>query len=208
MISNRKSYFKFKRLPVSPEELRNSIEQQKTPSREQPHPQEIFSWVAPMRPYKKQSTGILRFYLAVTLLMTLLVFFFGDRILILPIWSTLFVIYILTVTPPPVAENRITKFGIDIAGRMYRWEDLSHFYFVKRFDYDVLTIMSQQEKGTHLYLVVPDEKIKARLMQILGEHLVYLKEPIPTATDRMAMWLTSLMPDEGGSQADLSKTEA
>ncbi|MBP9816165.1 hypothetical protein KBD09_02935 [Candidatus Woesebacteria bacterium] len=208
MIKKQKTLFKVKRLPVSPEELRTTIEQQKNPTGDEPHPQEIFSWVAPVRPYKKQTAGILRFYLAVTLLMTLLVFFFGDRILILPIWSTLFVIYILTVTPPPVAENRITKFGIDIAGRTYRWEDLSHFYFVKRFDYDVLTIMSQQQNGAHLYIVVPDEKIKARLMQILGDHLVYLKEPVHTATDKMATWLTSLMPAEVESQADLSKTEA
>jgi len=208
MVTKLSTLFKFKRLPVSPEELRTTIEQQKASVGEQPHPQEVFSWIAPVRPYKKQSAGVLRFYLAVTLLLTLLVFFFGDRILILPIWSTLFVIYVLTVTPPLVAENRITKFGIDIAGKTYRWENLSHFYFVKRFDYDVLTIMSQQQSGVHLYLVVPDEKIKSALMHILGEHLVYLKEPIHTTTDKMASWLTSLMPAEEASPTDLSKTEA
>ena len=193
---------------MSPEELRTSLEQQKIPPQEDRHPQELISWVAPMRPYKRKSTGILRFYLAVTLLLSLLVFFFGDKILILPIWSTLFVIYILTVTPPASVENRITKFGIDIDGRTYRWETLSHFYFTKRFDYDVLTIVGEARGGVRLYMVITDSKIKEKLLHIVGEHLVYLKEPLLSTTDKMALWLSSLMPDEEASRADPSKTEA
>lgn len=191
---------------MSPEELRNTIEEQK--DNLDNHPQEIFSWKAPLRAYKKKSSGVLRFYVALALLLTLLVFFFGDRILILPIWSTLFLIYILTITPPPIIENRITKFGIDTSGRTYRWEHLSHFFFVKRFDYDLLVVVGQPPYSNHIYMVVPNEKNKNELTKILGEHLVYMKEPQRNLTDRMASWLMSLMPDEEGSPVVPLKTEA
>lgn len=205
---SNKNALQFTRLTVSPEELRTTIEEQKSQKVDQTHPQELYSWAAPIRPYKKKSEGILRFYLAIAFLLTLLVFFFGDRILVLPIWSTIFVVYVLTITPPPVITHRITKFGIDIAGITYRWDKLSHFYFVRRYDHDVLSIVGHEQTGIYLYLVMPDTKTKDALANILGEHLMFLKEPKYSMTDRMALWLTSLMPGEEAPRADLSKTEA
>ncbi len=189
---------------MSPEELHDTIQEQKEDTAAR-HPQEIFSWKAPLRAYKRKSTGVLRFYLALTLLLTMLVFFFGDRILVLPIWAMLFLIYILTITPPPIVENRITKFGIETSSRMYRWESLSYFYFVKRFDYDMLVVVGQVSLGNHLYMVVPEEKMKRELTKIIGEHLIYMKEPQHNLTDKMAGWLTSLMPDEEEPRVDPSK---
>src|SRR3989338_4341121 len=106
------------------------------------NPQTVFAWKAPLRPYKKRSRLVLRFYLAVTLLLSLIVFFFGDKILLIPIWAVLFLFYVLTITPPPEVENKISKFGLETAGVTLRWEALSHFYFTKRFNFDILTIVS------------------------------------------------------------------
>ena len=122
------------------------------------NPQVVFSWKAPIRPYKKRSGLVLRFYLAVALLLSLIVFFFGDRILIIPIWAVLFLFYVLTITPPPEIENKITKFGLETAGLTLRWELLSDFYFSKRFGFYVLTVISHAPYFYHAYLVVPDEE--------------------------------------------------
>ncbi|MDO9028554.1 MAG: hypothetical protein Q7U68_06825, partial [Candidatus Roizmanbacteria bacterium] len=88
------------------------------------NPQVIFSWKAPLRPYKKRSAIILRFYLAVALLLSLIMFFFGDKILLIPIWALVFIFYVLTITAPPDVENKITTFGVDAAGVTLRWEVL------------------------------------------------------------------------------------
>lgn len=193
---------------MSPEELRSTIEEQKTTRDVEKHPQELFSWQAPIRPYKRKTAGVLRFYLAVAVLLTLLVYFFGDLILVLPIWSTVFVVYVLTVTAPSMVTYRITKFGIEIAGITYHWDDLSSYYITRRFDYGVITITGQPQSGLFVYLVLPSNEVKTQVTSILNEKLVYLAEPQPSLTDRMAHWLTSLMPDEEAPRADLSKTEA
>jgi hypothetical protein len=161
-----------------------------------PNPQVVFSWKAPLRPYKKRSGFILRFYLAVTLLLSLILFFFGDRLLLIPMWALLFLFYVLTITPPPEVDNKITRFGIETAGVTLRWEVLSHFYFMKRFGYDVLIVVSNAPYFYHAYLVIPSEEIKTKLFSILTEHLVFQEKPTRGITDKIIDLLIKLIPDE------------
>ncbi len=160
------------------------------------NPQVIFAWKAPLRPYKKRSNIILRFYLSVALLLSLIMFFFGDKILLIPIWALVFIFYVLTVTPPPEVENKITTFGVDAAGVTLRWEALSHFYFGKRFGFYTLTIVSQSPYFYHVYLVVPTEEMKKKLISILSHHLLYQETPRKTITDKMLDWVSFMIPDE------------
>ncbi len=160
------------------------------------NPQIIYLWKSPLRPYKKRSSIILRFYLAVALLLSLIVFFFGDKILLVPIWSLLFLFYTLTITPPPEVENKITRFGIDAAGVTVRWEALSHFYFGRRFGFNTVTVVGQPPYFYHLYLVIPDEETKKEVGRLLSEHLVFQEKPQKTITDRLSDWLSQLIPEE------------
>lgn len=160
------------------------------------NPQVVFSWKAPLRPYKKRSRLVLRFYLAVALLLSLIVFFFGDKILLIPIWAVLFLFYVLTITPPPEVENKITKFGLETAGATLRWETLSHFYFTRRFGFYVLTVISHAPYFYRAYLVVPSDEIKKSLTLILSEHLIYQDRPQRGLTDKMVDWFAKLIPDE------------
>ncbi len=162
----------------------------------EPNPQIVYSWRAPLRPYKKQSGLILRFYLAVAFLLSAIMFFFGDKILLIPIWALVFLFYVLTITPPPEVDNKITTFGIDAAGVTLRWEVLSHFYFGKRFGFYTLTVVSQAPYFYHAYMVVPNENIKKKLIEILSRHLVYQEKPQKTLTDRMLDLLAKVIPDE------------
>jgi hypothetical protein len=170
---------------------------------ENENPQIKFLWKAPLRPYKKQSSVILRFYLAIALLLSFIVFFFGDKILIIPIWALVFIFYVLTITPPPEVENKITTFGIDAAGVTLRWEMLSHFYFGKRFGFHTLTVVSQSPYYYHLYMVVPTEDMKKKLITILSPHLLYQEMPTKTFIDKMLDFISTLVPDE----EEISKSE-
>ncbi len=166
------------------------------------NPQVIFYWIAPLRPYKKKSSIIIRFYLALSLILSAIVFLFGDKVILLPIWALLFIFYVLTITPPPNIENKITKFGVESDGIIWRWESLSHFYFEKRFGFHILTIVSQPPISYHLYLVVPNEEIKKHLFQILSEHLAYQEKPNKTITEKLAHWLLNLFPEDNSESSN------
>ncbi|MCX7955559.1 MAG: hypothetical protein N2593_00390 [Patescibacteria group bacterium] len=160
------------------------------------NPQLIFSWRAPLRPYKKKSKLIVRFYLGLAFLLSSIFFFFGDKVLIIPIWSILFLFYILTITPPPEVENKITAFGIDSAGIVVRWENLSYFYFEKKFGFYTLTIVGQPPYYYHFYMVVPNESTKNKLISILSQYLLYQEKPQKNIGDKIIDFLSQLVPDE------------
>ncbi|MFA9288374.1 MAG: hypothetical protein ACEQSA_00645 [Weeksellaceae bacterium] len=160
------------------------------------NPQIVYSWKAPLRAYKKTSKRVIRFYLALALLLSVIVWFFGDLILIVPIWSVLFLFYTLTITPPPEVDNKITKFGIETAGITLRWEALDHFYFKQRFGFTILTIVSHGPYYFHAYLIVPSPEVKKSVMKILTEHIIYQDRPRQTFTDRMIGWLSYLLPED------------
>ncbi|MBI1862589.1 hypothetical protein HYS00_00545 [Candidatus Microgenomates bacterium] len=164
--------------------------------KEHANPQIKFVWDAPLRPYIKRSSEVLRFYLAVTLICSSIVILLGDPILLLPLWALLFIFYIFTVTPPEIITNKITQFGVETVGATYRWEVLSYFYFTERFGYDQLVMVSHAPEFHHIYLVVPSEKVKSELVRLLSQHLVYQERPARTITDRLIEWFSKLVPRE------------
>lgn len=206
--------------PMNPEEIRQKIQEEKSvvdssqsaavnnpSSYNTINPQIIYSWKAPLRAYKKTSKGVMRFYFALGLLLCLIAFFLGERILILPIGAVLFLFYVLTITPPPIVENNITKFGIQTPHETYRWEFLSHFYFMKRFDYEQLIIVSHAPYSQHIYLVIKDPEEKEKILKLLSEHLIFLEKPHKTFADKLSDVLTSLMPESDDDEAtEIAKT--
>lgn len=171
------------------------------------NPQTLYSWVAPLRAYKKKPVGVLRFYFAVAILLTIIVVFLREYMLTIPIWSTIFLIYALTITPPHDAEHTVTKFGLHTGAHTYPWGSLSHFYFIKKFDYHLLVVFTKQAYGHPLYLVIPNETVKHEVLHLLAEHLVYQESPEKTFADKMAEWLTTLMPEEESQTPDVKHEE-
>lgn len=168
------------------------------------NPQVLYEWKAPLRAYKKQSKGVMRFYIALALLLSVLIVLIGDRILILPIWASLFIFYALTVTEPPNITHKITHFGIQTEASIYPWEDLSFFYYTKRLDYYSIAIVTTRIYPSTLYLVVTDEKQLKKVVEILAQHLVFQDRPRQTITDRILQFFSSFMPQEE-DQAEPSK---
>lgn len=160
------------------------------------NPQLIFSWKAPARAYKKKQSGVLRFYFALALLISVIVALFGDWILILPIAASGFLFYALTITPPGDIEYKITKFGVEINGVTYKYDNLSGFYITRKFDYCVITLLSNSPFFRHIYLVIDDNKITQKIVNILTDHIVYIEKPQKTAPEKIAHFLSNMLPYE------------
>ncbi len=158
--------------------------------------QVLFSWTAPLRPFKKRSGGLLRFFLALALLVSAMVFFFGDMVTLLPIWALLFLFYVFAITPPPQVESRLTRFGVESAGILIRWDILSHYYFINRLGYDILVLVTQGPYFGHRYLVVPSNEVKQSIIDVVGKRLMFLSKPPRTLTDRLIEVFSRLVPED------------
>ncbi|OGK15214.1 hypothetical protein A2690_00350 [Candidatus Roizmanbacteria bacterium RIFCSPHIGHO2_01_FULL_39_12b] len=160
------------------------------------NPQVLFSWRAPVRAYKQKTEGILRFYFALALLLSVVVALFGDWILILPIAASVFLFYALTITPPGNVDYKITRFGIEVGGIAYRYESLAGFYITQRFDYFVITAVSNSPFFNHIYLITNSQETLQTIVDVLSDHIVFVEKPQKTFTDKLASVLSSLLPEE------------
>jgi hypothetical protein len=162
----------------------------------QPNPQILYSWEAPLRPYIKRSPTIIRFYIVLAVLASLVILFWGDAALLLAVLAVLFIFYVLTVTPPPSVTNKITHFGVDTAGGTLRWEVLSHFYFIKRLRTEVLVLVTQEPYFYHAYLVIPNDETRKKVSSLLLDHIMFQEEPSKNLTDRFIDLFSKLLPTE------------
>ena len=133
--------------------------------------------------------------MALSLLISLIVFFFGDRILLIPILTLLFLFYVLTITPPPEVEHIVTTFGIETTGITLRWEFLSHFYYTKN-----LVLISLQSSVTPLIFTTriwsyPTTKLKKGYFSF-SKHLMYMEKAPRNFTDKVIEFLSKLIPDD------------
>jgi len=160
------------------------------------NPQVVLSWKAPLRPYKKRAGRVLRFYLAIALLLSLIVLFVGDKMVLIPLWSILFLFYVLTVTPPPTIKNAITDFGIETGGIMMKWGAFSYFYLTSRFGYRVVTLVGHAPYNSHVYLVLPNNKEQKKIINIFIKKLVYRQNPHRGMVDKLADFFLNFAPDD------------
>lgn len=173
----------------------------------QDNPQILFSWKAPLRPYIRRSSAVIRFYIALAVLISLILLFFGDKIVIVPVAALLFIFYVFTVTPPPEIENRITKFGVETGGAVVGWEDLGYFFYTSRFGYDILVLVTVPPYYHHVYLVVPNAGTKKVVSEQLAKHIMYREDPQKTVTDRLVEWFSALVPNEEGEVTQQSASQ-
>jgi len=159
------------------------------------NPQTLLMWRSPLRPFVRRTSALIRFYIIIALLLSIIVVFFSDFILLIPVWVMVFISYVFTASQPPEVTHRITQFGVDTAGATYVWEDLSHFYFINRYHYDVLVLVSHAPYSTHVYVVVP-ENMKTVVVNNLIKHLIYYDKAPRTFIDRSIDAFARLVPQE------------
>jgi hypothetical protein len=158
--------------------------------------QVLYSWVAPSRAFKERSASIMRFYFAISLLISIIVLFFGDKILVLVIFGLLFLFYALTTTKPESVEHKITTFGIETYNTHHPWEDLEKFYFTEHFGYQVLIIIGKNYYHGYTYAVVPNNDTKKDIIALLSKFIRYQKKPDITFSDKVIAWFSKLMPED------------
>lgn len=153
--------------------------------------QEVFSWIAPSRPFKKRDRQFFSTVLIIGLLVSLILFFAGQLLPIAVVISVIFLVYVLAVIPPGDVNHRITTYGIHIDKQLYYWEQMGRFWFEKSNGKDVLKVEVAQFPG-RLVMVVDDSN-KPIIKEILSEVLLQQK-PELTVYEKVAEWLQKKVP--------------
>lgn len=155
----------------------------------------LLSWTGPSHPFKKRDKVFFQTVAALTILLVVIVFFLHEFLLIGVILSVAFVVYAISSVPPVEVEHKITPLGFENAGRMFRWIELSSFWFEEKWDQKTLIIQTRLQFPAQVRAVlktVPEEKVK----DVIGKYLLFMGKPPKSWVDNTSDWLTKKIPLE------------
>ena len=169
----------------------------KTEEREiSPHEVVTFiEWVAPGRPFKKRTKQYYLTALLLMLLVEIILFLFSQYLLMLVVFSLVFVSFSLAAIPPKDFHYRISSEGIMIEDRFFLWQELYDFYFRTVDGVDTLHIRTEAYIPGELVITLGDtgeDEVKKAILPFLPFR-EYVK---PTFVEKSADWLSRNFPLE------------
>jgi hypothetical protein len=154
----------------------------------------LYSWGAPVRPFKRRNKEFFTTVLTVACLVALILFFIDGFFPVLVIIAIVFLIYVLSTIQPDDVEHQITNRGINFGGTKTYWDDLVRFWFTTRFGSELLVLDSKRIISRIEMVINPEEKEK--IQKILEDYIPF-EEAAPNFLDKAATWLSKRVPLEG-----------
>jgi len=116
----------------------------------------LVSWKAASRPYRKKERSYYTTVALLIILVSLIAFFWGERLLIGALLALGFLVYVLNFTPPGEIEYKISTQGITIGDHFYHWEELDSFWFSEKEGIKILNVLTKFRFPGLLMLVMGD----------------------------------------------------
>lgn len=155
----------------------------------------FLEWEAPSRPFKTRSREFYKTAIAISVLISLILVFMGEFLLIGVIAATMFVIYALSSVPPGKIRNRITNLGIESDDHFHKWEEMYEFWFDEKYGEKMLVVRLLFGFPSHLQLLLDDAPMD-KIKSLLTERIPFREKPERTFLDRASEWMAKNLPLE------------
>lgn len=171
----------------------------------QPAPEQLLlQWIADSRVSQKHSREYYSSLAVIVLLISLILFFAGQVLLIFVLLSFLFISYVLATVKAEQVTLQVTTYGIRYNGKLYYWYQLGRFWVRKNKGIEEVHIEAPVFLGSELILLPANEQSPSAVTaddvsEILSRFLVY-EEPLPSQIDNWIQWLEEKFPLEGKRQ--------
>jgi hypothetical protein len=169
----------------------------------QPEPEKVlYSWTAPSRLFKKRNREFYTTVGALVILISVILLFAKEFLLVGVILSFGFVTYVLSTIPPEAINHRLTNKGIRTIDKFYSWFTLGRYWYETKWHQDQLLIESPTQFPGRLTLLL-GQGDKKTLDSIVSKYLVRQK-PDPTWFDKASKWLQEKVPLESDEELKTS----
>lgn len=154
----------------------------------------IYSWQAPSRLFKKRNREFYSTVGAIVILLSIILIFAKEFLLVAVILALGFVSYVLASVEPEKITHKLTNYGIRTAGKLYFWQELGRMWWEEKWKQEVLHIETPTQFPGKMVLLL-GEGDKAEIKKILEKYLIEEK-PEPTWLDKSSSWLQEKIPLE------------
>lgn len=153
----------------------------------------LLEWQSPARPFKKRDREVFFTAGAIVALISVILLFIREFLLIAVLLSLYFVFWVLNTIAPEKVKHKITSSGIETGGKAYKWEELGRFWFTGKWGNTILNIETKRRfPGRLLILLGPT---KEEVKKVLIKHLEF-EEPEPNWLNGASEWLQKKVPLE------------
>jgi hypothetical protein len=169
----------------------------------QPQPEYLMAeWQTDSRVSTQRSKQYYSSLAVIVLLVSLILFFAGQTLLIFVVLAFLFISYVLNSIRAESVIHQITSYGIRYRGeRLFYWEQLGRFWIRNNRGVLEVHVEAPSHFGNELILLAPPASADPEdltiqdIVDILSRYLIY-EEPIPSQLDRWVLWLQEKFPLE------------
>lgn len=155
----------------------------------------LLEWQSPSRLFKKRNREFYTTVGVLVILLSVILLFAKEFLLIGVIMSFAFVTYVLASVHPENIEHQITNKGIRTGNRLFEYALLGRFWFEEKWNQEILQIENSEGFPSRLTLLMPIKISRAEIEGILSKYLLQEK-PLPTPMDKAAAWLQEKVPLE------------
>ncbi|MDO8451452.1 MAG: hypothetical protein Q7S76_01135 [bacterium] len=168
----------------------NEDDSQKTEGKRE----EVYAaWDAPSRLFKKRDKEYFTNIGAIVFLLTIILVFAREFLLIAAVLSVVFVVYVLSTVPPEEMHHKITNLGIETGGAFYRWEDIGDFWMEEQWGQHYLVIRPVLAPRL---IVLLGHQSREKIREYVARHIPFRDKPQRNWVDNAANWLTQKIPLE------------
>jgi hypothetical protein len=168
--------------------------QEKVAGYETPHPtvevKELYSWKSPERLFIPRNRKWYTYIILLVLILTLVLLFLKQFIIIAPILSIAFVAYVLASVPPEDVEHKLTTQGLNSSGHSYLWDELSDFWFTEKHGETLIHIDTYLHFPRRLILLL-GKGSKEKVKEVMVQFIPFREIPKVTWIDRLADLLSN-----------------
>lgn len=154
----------------------------------------LLKWMAPVRPFKKRDREYYTTIAAIVFLLSVILLFLKEWLLIAVMIALMFVAYVLATVVPESVEHELTTRGIVTGGKLYKWEDLVRFWFSHKWHDTILHLDTKLKFPGRLMLLLGDQD-EVKVKEMIQTRVQY-EVPAETFMDRSAKWLSAKIPLE------------
>lgn len=152
------------------------------------------TWSSPSRIFKKRDKEYFTNIAAIVFLLSIILVFAREFVLIAAVLSIVFLIYVLSTVPPEEVKHRISNLGLESAGHFYRWEELFDFWFEERWGQTMLVI--RPLAGSQLIVLLDSSVNQDKVRKLIEKYITFREKPEKGWVDNAASWLTEKVPLE------------
>jgi hypothetical protein len=168
----------------------------------QPEPEYLLlEWIADSRVTWRRSKEYYSSLAVIVLLISLILFFAGQTLLIFVVLAFLFISYVLSTVKAESVQHQITTYGLRYRSeKLIYWTEMRRFWVRDNHGIIEIHIEAPTELANELILLPanalsPTPLTAQDIVDLLGRYLPF-EEPLPSQLDRWVMWVQEKFPLE------------